>query len=133
MVISKELTADQKKILTMTYREWLPSLWEEARGEAQDPLSALRKQIETVFHDFERGSPARAKGFSVSSNVSETDNEICITAELPGVEEKDIDVSVSANRITIKGEKKSETEEKKEQEGRNFFGLSAHLARSSDP
>ena len=117
MVISKGLTADQKKILTMTYREWLPSLWEEARGEAQDPLSALRKQIETVFHDFERGSPARAKGFSVSSNVSE----------------KDIDVSVSANRITIKGKKKSETEEKKEQEGRNFFGLSAHLARSSDP
>ena len=111
MVISKGLTADQKKILTMTYREWLPSLWEEARGEAQDPLSALRKQIETVFHDFERGSPARAKGFSVSSNVSE----------------KDIDVSVSANRITIKGKKKIGNG-RKERTGRSQF---LRLERSS--
>jgi HSP20 family protein len=55
--------------------------------------------------------------------VSETDEEICITAELPGVEEKDIDISVSANRITIKGDKKSETEEKKEQVGRQFLRL----------
>ncbi len=57
------------------------------------------------------------------SNVSETDKEICITAELPGMDQKDIDISVAASRITIKGEKKSEKEEKKEEEGRQFHRI----------
>ena len=55
--------------------------------------------------------------------VSETDKEICITAELPGMEQKDIDISVTASRITIKGQKKSEKETKKEDEGRQFHRI----------
>jgi HSP20 family protein len=44
-------------------------------------------------------------------DVVETENEIEITAELPGLEEKDVQVNVVDNVLTIKGEKKSEKEE----------------------
>ena len=61
-------------------------------------------------------------------NVSKTDGEVCITAELPGIDQKDIDVSVLGERIIIKGEKKSEKKEKSEEEGRQFD----RIKRSSD-
>jgi HSP20 family protein len=51
-------------------------------------------------------------------DVSETDKELTFTAELPGVEEKDIDVSVVGDRLTIKGEKKSQFEDKSDEQGR---------------
>ena len=43
-----------------------------------------------------------------------------ITAELPGVDQKDIDITVSGDQLLIKGEKKSEVEEKKDEKGRAF-------------
>jgi len=97
---------------------WLPSLWAD---KDSDPFDALRKSIDGAFQDWGKGlATSEISDFSVSSNVSETDKEICITAELPGIEEKDIDVSISGDRITIKGEKKSEQEEKNEDDGREF-------------
>ena len=104
----------------MANRSWLPSLWGEQKEGEESPFAELRKRIDSMFEDFDRGLPAVAGSFSVRSNVSETDKEICITAELPGVEQKDIDVSVTGNRISVKGEKKSEKEEKKDDEGRQF-------------
>ena len=96
----------------------LPSLWGD---NDSDPFSALRKSIDDTFHDWSKGlAVSDRSSFSVRSNVSETDKEICITADLPGVDEKDIDVSISGDRITIKGERKSEQEEKKEDDGREF-------------
>lgn len=96
-------------------------------------MSALRKQIETVFQGFERGSPARATDFSVRSNVSETDNEICITAVLPGIDEKDIDIFVTASRMVIKVEKNQKRKKRRNRKGGDFFRSSAHLAHSSGP
>ncbi|MHC0053071.1 Hsp20/alpha crystallin family protein [Actibacterium sp. D379-3] len=107
----------------MTYREWLPSSWLGSKGDPDNPFISLRKQIDTLFDDFGSGPLTRDGAFAVRTNVSETDDEICITAELPGIEMKDVDVSVSGNRITIKGEKKSEKEERKEEEGREFHRI----------
>jgi HSP20 family protein len=104
----------------MTYRDWLPSLWSEDKADVAHPFSDLRKRIDTLFEDFDSAMPLGKGDFAVRSNVSETDKEIRITVELPGVEDKDMDISVSENRITIKGEKKSEKEEKGEKEGREF-------------
>jgi HSP20 family protein len=53
-------------------------------------------------------------------DVSETDKEMRVTAELPGVDQKDVEVTLSGDQLTIKGEKKAETEEKKEEKGRAF-------------
>jgi HSP20 family protein len=47
-------------------------------------------------------------------DVIEKDNEFIVKAELPGMKEKDIDVSVVGDTLTIKGEKKTETEIKEE-------------------
>ena len=47
-----------------------------------------------------------------SMDVTETDKEIEITAELPGLEEKDVQINVADNLLTIRGEKKAEKEEK---------------------
>ena len=47
-----------------------------------------------------------------SVDVSESDKEIEVTAELPGIDEKDIDISLAEGVLTIRGEKKSEVEKK---------------------
>ena len=106
----------------MAYRSWLPTTWLGSKAE-DHPFTALREQIDSIFEDFDKGIFAREGAFAVRSNVSETDDEVCITAELPGITEDDIDISVTGNRITIKGEKKSEEEEKGEKEGRKFHKI----------
>ena len=45
-------------------------------------------------------------------DVTETEKEIEITAELPGLEEKDVQINVADGVLTIRGEKKAEKEEK---------------------
>jgi HSP20 family protein len=45
-------------------------------------------------------------------DIVETDKEIKVTAELPGMDEKDVDVSLEGDQLTLKGEKKAESEEK---------------------
>jgi HSP20 family protein len=85
-----------------------------ARGELADPFTALQREIDYLFNDFARGWPSagRAMELTPSMNVAETDKEIEVTAELPGLEEKDVQVNLADNVLTIKGEKKAEKEEK---------------------
>ena len=77
-----------------------------------DPFSYLRNQVNRVFDDFWGESwlePRRemgAAGFWPQVDVTETDKEIKVCAEIPGVDPKDIDVSVEDGMLTIKGEKK---------------------------
>jgi HSP20 family protein len=51
--------------------------------------------------------------------VSETDKEIKVSAELPGMDDKDIDVSLTRDALTIKGEKKEEKEDK----GKDYYKM----------
>ena len=62
----------------------------------------------------QRMAPAtgRTSELIPSMDVVETEKEFEITAELPGLEEKDVQVNVADNVLTIKGEKKAEKEEK---------------------
>lgn len=103
----------------MASSSWLPSLFGDRKDQA-DPFLALRKQMDDVLDGFFKAAPGH---FLPSVDVSETDKEIRIVAELPGVERKDIDVSLAGNQLTIKGEKRSEREEKGEKDeksGRQF-------------
>jgi HSP20 family protein len=90
-----------------------------------DPFLSLHRQMNRLFDDVLRGTglPAatgnqgqgRVGNFvNASMNVSETENEIRITAELPGVTEQDIDVSLDDDVLTIRGEKKFERTDDKE-------------------
>jgi HSP20 family protein len=76
-------------------------------------LISLQREIDRLFDDFTRGWSGSERGQQLmpSINVAETEKEIEITAELPGLEEKDIEVNVADNILTIKGEKKVEKEE----------------------
>ena len=107
----------------MAYSGWLAPLWDDEKTSLQRPVSDVRGKIEKVFEDFNRGLRTDRGDVFVRSNVSETDKEVCVTAELPGIDQKDIDVAVSGSRITIKGKKKSEKEEKGEEDGREFHRM----------
>ena len=60
-----------------------------------------------------RGAGQGGMMISPDIDVAESDNGIEITAEVPGVDEKDIDVTVRQDMLTIRGEKKAEKEEKR--------------------
>lgn len=103
----------------MLYDELLPTAWRKGR-QTEDPFTSLRKQVDHLFDDFGNGFFKTDKQVAVRSNVSETDKEIRVTAELPGLTDADVNVSVTGDRIVIEGEKKSEKEEKSEDEGREY-------------
>ena len=92
---------------------------------ADNPVSLFDREInhmfEDFFEDFERGL---GRGSLLRRNedwldetpsfeVSETDEEFCVKAELPGLDEKDIEVRMDGNELTVRGEKKREHDEKK--------------------
>jgi len=80
------------------------------RGE--DPFRTLFQEIQKTFEDFSRRSPfARFGPDSPRIDVAESKDAIDVTAELPGVDEKDVDVTLVDDVLTIRGEKKSEREE----------------------
>ena len=96
-------------------------------GEAWRPFESLRKEVDRLFEDFgddfwrrplrslatlERSWPKKFPA-NPAVDVTETDKAFEITAELPGMDEKNVEVSVANDGLTIRGEKNEETEEKK--------------------
>jgi HSP20 family protein len=83
-----------------------------------NPFTALQQEIDRLFDGFSRGFASfpnfpTTRELAPSMDVSETDKEIEITTELPGLEEKDIQLNVADDVLTIRGEKKNEREESK--------------------
>lgn len=95
------------------------------------PFDALRREIEEVFDSFRSGMPGfpfPRRGFDLEHNwprlggfapapatdVAEREQDYEITAELPGMDEADIEVRLANGTLTIKGEKKDEREEKRQ-------------------
>ena len=97
---------------SLTPFSWASDLF---RRDERDPFSAMQREINRVFDDFGRGSLARWSDADASPkiDVAETDGTLEVTAELPGLDEKDVDVVLRDDILTLKGEKKSEREEKK--------------------
>jgi HSP20 family protein len=93
-----------------------PSLINTERAIARretNPFTFLQQEIDRLFEGFSRGFPAfSAPATLPSMDVSETDKVIEITAELPGLDKKDVVLNIADNVLTIRGEKKSEREEK---------------------
>ncbi len=97
--------------------------------EAWRPFEGVRREFDRLFDDFGRGfwlSPFRRSIFDIEPfwrrelswttvpavDMAETDNAYEITAELPGLDEKNIEVKLANGGLTIKGEKREEKEEK---------------------
>ena len=84
-----------------------------------------RKATWSIFFDgFDTGHFARrSDSFVPQMDVVDTDKEIKISAELPGLDEKDIEVSLTREALTIRGEKREEKEEK----GKDYYRKRALL------
>ncbi|MBN1697280.1 MAG: Hsp20/alpha crystallin family protein [Spirochaetales bacterium] len=90
----------------------LPYPWD--KNDPWTGLKQLQEEINDLF-DFDRFPTTPGlfdRSVSLPIDVVETGNEIIVTCELPGLEEKDIDVSIASNVLTIKGSRKDDREEK---------------------
>jgi HSP20 family protein len=96
---------------------------QEGRGGELSPLVALRGEMDRLFESFFR-EPFGAVDwpllggakFSPAIDVSENDKELTVRAELPGIDPKELEVTVTGNQLVISGEKK----EQEEEEGKDF-------------
>lgn len=99
------------------------SVTRSGNGGGFPSLFNLRDQFDRMFDSMMRGWPAPWRGaqrldlgdfdFAPRVDTAETDAAYEVTAELPGVDEKDIKISLEDNVLCIAGEKKAEREEKK--------------------
>jgi len=94
----------------------LPRLGTTSQELPWDPLRAMRREMENALRAFDQISPSPDIGAGAPAiNVAETNDAFEVTAELPGVDEKDIKVSLDNNQLVISGEKKAEsTKEEKD-------------------
>ena len=98
-------------------RQTLPSLFRRAGAPFGEYMTDLQRQIDRLFDDFSGRWPALRTGdgnggYWPALDMTETNDAVDVTAELPGVDPKDVDISVVGDTLTIKGEKKTEKETK---------------------
>jgi HSP20 family protein len=84
---------------------------------APEPVFTLQQRLNRLFED--RFLPLGAEPFSMgawspTSDIYETENEIVVKAEIPGVKKEDVKLSMLDNVLTLTGERKFEEETKKE-------------------
>lgn len=86
-------------------------------GESRDPgsLSRIRETMDRFFENLFGGDAARAQGagsaWAPSVDVSETEREIVVKAEVPGLDPSQMEVSVQNDALILSGEKKEQREE----------------------
>ena len=98
------------------------------REQEEGALQDLRSQMNRMFDDFFQspfgmrpffGESGFLGDFAPQMDVSETDKEIAVSAELPGLGPEDIHITVDQNSLTISGEKRAE----KENKGQRYYRL----------
>jgi len=103
-----------------------PGLYRES-----DPFMALHREMnrlfDDAFRDFGSRMPSLGDHFGAragwpSVEISDTDSEVRVTAEIPGMEEKDVELMLDDGMLTLRGEKKSQSEDKDRQFSERFYG-----------
>lgn len=109
----------------------LPSIWRKSplpvKREEEYPFNELQLEMNRVFDNFFKGFdivPFESSGdgfgkYNPSIDVKENEKEITVTAELPGLEEKDFELLMTDDTLTIKGEKQEEKEDK----GKDYYRM----------
>jgi len=115
-----------KKALEKKGKGVSPMVWLAKRrtGEPHGWFS-LRDEVDHLFQDFFSGwEPIRGQGreWAPAIDVSENDKAIEVKAEMPGVKSEDIDLNMTGDTLTIRGEKKEE----KEEEAKSYQRLERH-------
>jgi HSP20 family protein len=118
-------------------------------GGNTDPFRAMRHEMNRLFGDAFGGfglptlfgaalGQMPAETLAPQMNVSETEQEIHITAELPGIDPKDVEVLLADDRLTIRGEMRAERDEKDRnyhvmERSQGAFSRSLRLPFAADP
>jgi len=89
----------------------------DVRREEENPFTMMQLEMNRIFDSFNRNwglgaFPSVTGSFMPRLDVTEDTKAFSVTAELPGISEKDIDLSISGDTLTIRGEKKEEKEDK---------------------
>ena len=75
----------------------------------------LQNRLNSLFRDFNDGdSPLTTASFVTAVDIYEDPQKVVLKLEVPGIEEKDLDIRVENHTLTVKGERKFEKEEKEE-------------------
>jgi len=104
----------------MALEKWRPFASLERWEERWDPfrwLSQMQREINRLFEEGFSGrelEPISLKGWYPKLDVVETKDEVIVRADLPGMKQSDIEVSVSDGDLLIRGERKEEKEIKEE-------------------
>jgi HSP20 family protein len=100
---------------------------ESGHGELS-PVFALRNEMDRLFDSFFREplsaleSPLWGANWMPAVDVAESDKELTIRAEVPGIDPKELEVAVTGNQLVLSGEKKESTEHK----GKDFHQSETH-------
>lgn len=89
----------------------------------RDPFRALQTEMDDMLARFSEGwngDGAHAGAFVPSMDMSETDSELQITMDAPGMKPEEIDIDVTGNTVHVRGEHKEEKKEEKEEKGRTY-------------
>ncbi|MBP1875959.1 Spore protein SP21 [Ensifer adhaerens] len=92
---------------------------EIAKRDEENPVFSLQRDVNRIFDDFWKrfdqpfGAFGRWDANGPPTDIAETESALEVSVELPGIDQKDVDVSLMDSALTIKGEKKSEQEESK--------------------
>jgi HSP20 family protein len=119
-------------------RDFMPDFW---RDERTSPFLTLHREMnrlmDEMFRSFTSAPQVPRADFMSTSwpkiEVSESEKQITVTAEIPGMEEKDVELLLRDGNLVIRGEMKSETEEKERQWSERFYGrFERHIPVGSD-
>lgn len=78
------------------------------RWDPFEEINTLRNRMDRLWTRMSVEDQPSLANWSPTSDILETKDEIVIKAELPGIDEKDVDVEIESNMLTIKGERKAE-------------------------
>jgi HSP20 family protein len=95
--------------------------------ENANPIVAFHQEMNRLFedfwHDFDGNGASGLRSFGFPHvEVSESDRELRVEAELPGMDEKDVEVLLDNGVLTLRGEKRSETEDKNRRVSERYYG-----------
>jgi HSP20 family protein len=124
----------------MAFRDLMP--WSRGRdatvrrGEDFNPFATLHREMDRMFDEVFRGfdlAPSGSRSFERQGwhtgstgwphlEVNETDSELKVSVELPGLDEKDVEVELTNGVLVIKGEKKMESENQERWFSERYYG-----------
>ncbi|GEP10178.1 Hsp20/alpha crystallin family protein [Methylobacterium gnaphalii] len=109
-------------------RNTSPSVPSSTRGEPMNPFLTLHREMNRLFDDVFSGFEARMPGLPTrgfgwpSVEMVETDQGLRVSAELPGLDENDVELLIEDGALTLRGEKRAETTDKERGYSERSYG-----------